>query len=337
MRRILVIDDSEVINTLIRDYLQNHGYDVVTAESADAGYKVLKSQPVDLILLDIQLPDMGGIELCRHLRSQPDTRKIPIIMITATAIQTDDKVQGFQAGADDYLNKPFELNELLERVRAIFRRVPAERTFASAGSSMSVSEPLAESTVAPAPSLQDALAHLLWSPWDYPQTSVYPRSVLAFLLVLNGLLLLGRVMSPLSTVQPLMMVLLSLMYWGVLVSVCVVAGSFTGVTLSWGESARVISLAGVPVLLKLAAADVVSALTSLSPFYFTASPRLFWSSLPGWVGRLDLFELWAFVLLSVLLSRRPGSAQSRVWGLVGLLWLVSVGFWIVISRFGGVS
>jgi len=104
MSRILVIDDGEAFTRLLCDFLISHGYEAESAANAEQAFQAVKRQKPDLLLLDIQLPDINGFELCKHFRSRPDTRSIPIIMVSATAIQPPDKVQGLQFGADDYLS-----------------------------------------------------------------------------------------------------------------------------------------------------------------------------------------------------------------------------------------
>src|SRR5688500_4487101 len=119
MAKILVIDDSELVSQLLVDYLSEHGFSVLTAHDANSGYLITRETPPDLILLDVQLPDVTGFEVLRVLRKREETKMIPIIMITGTAHSTAEKVRGFQAGADDYVLKPFELPELLERIKRL--------------------------------------------------------------------------------------------------------------------------------------------------------------------------------------------------------------------------
>ncbi|MFH8039026.1 MAG: response regulator [Candidatus Aenigmatarchaeota archaeon] len=119
--KILVIDDEENILSLVSDLLEKENFHVITATTTDEGYKrAVKSQP-DLIILDIKIPTIGGIELCRILRNDPATKNIPIIMLTVESTETD-KVIGLEIGADDYITKPFSPKELVARVRAVLRR-----------------------------------------------------------------------------------------------------------------------------------------------------------------------------------------------------------------------
>src|SRR5258708_15345572 len=127
MSRILVIDDNDLISRMLREGLSEHGYDVRTALDANQGYTEALQNASDLIILDIQLPDVTGFDLCRMIKNKPELRSIPIIMVTGTASSTEDKVKGFQLGIDDYMLKPFEMPELLERVRAVLRRSEGRR------------------------------------------------------------------------------------------------------------------------------------------------------------------------------------------------------------------
>lgn len=121
MARILVIDDDPAISELVAVNLEMAGYDVCQAEDGIKGQALaLQIQP-DLIMLDLMLPRVDGFTVCQRLRRDERTAEIPVLMLTALS-QTQDKVQGFNAGADDYLTKPFEVEEMLARIRALLRR-----------------------------------------------------------------------------------------------------------------------------------------------------------------------------------------------------------------------
>ena len=121
-RRVLIIEDEPDTAELIRralarsDELEPH---VVT--SGEGALAAAASSPPDLVILDLNLPGMSGVEVCRALRSRPDTAAVLIIMLTAR-VSEDDRVAGFDAGADDYMTKPFSLRELKARIRALLRR-----------------------------------------------------------------------------------------------------------------------------------------------------------------------------------------------------------------------
>lgn len=121
MPRILVIDDDPAISELVAVNLEMAGYDVSQAKDGIKGQALAVQLQPDLVLLDLMLPKVDGFTVCQRLRRDERTADIPILMLTALD-QTQDKVGGFNAGADDYMTKPFELEEMLARVRALLRR-----------------------------------------------------------------------------------------------------------------------------------------------------------------------------------------------------------------------
>lgn len=124
--KILVVDDDIDSLKLIGLMLQRHGYDVIAANTGKQALTKATGEQPNLIILDVMMPDMSGYEVCRRLRADADTKAIPIIMFTAKTL-IDDKVAGFEAGADDYLTKPTHPAELASRVRAILARNPDNR------------------------------------------------------------------------------------------------------------------------------------------------------------------------------------------------------------------
>src|ERR1700681_2755027 len=123
--RILVVEDEEALTTLLRYNLDAEGYDVETVGRGDDADTRLKEHVPDLIVLDWMLPGLSGIELCRRLRARPETKALPIIMLTARG-EESERVRGLATGADDYIVKPFSVPELLARVRALMRRASTE-------------------------------------------------------------------------------------------------------------------------------------------------------------------------------------------------------------------
>ena len=121
MNKILVIDDEANILRLVRDYLQQAGYQVLTASTAESGLHVLRRETPDLLVLDLGLPDQDGWDLTRLIRSDRQLRRIPIIMLTAR-VEDTDRIIGLELGADDYITKPFNPREVVARVRAVLRR-----------------------------------------------------------------------------------------------------------------------------------------------------------------------------------------------------------------------
>ena len=125
--RILIVEDEPAIRELIAVNLRHAGHiPLLAADSAGARNEIDTALP-DMVLLDWMLPDTSGVELARRLRADPRTRELPIIMLTARADEAD-KLHGFDAGADDYLTKPFSPRELLARIRALLRRSSPEST-----------------------------------------------------------------------------------------------------------------------------------------------------------------------------------------------------------------
>ena len=116
--RLLVIDDDEQLLAALRRALAYEGYDVEVAPTGEAGLRAALKQPPDLVVLDVLLPGLDGLEVCRRLRGGGD---VPVLMLTARD-EVADRVAGLDAGADDYLVKPFAVDELLARVRALLRR-----------------------------------------------------------------------------------------------------------------------------------------------------------------------------------------------------------------------
>ena len=124
--RILIVEDEEALSLLLRYNLEAAGYQVETvARGDDAEVRLHESNP-DLVILDWMLPGISGIELCRQLRARPQTRQLPIIMLTARG-EESERVRGLATGADDYVVKPFSVPELMARVSALLRRASPGR------------------------------------------------------------------------------------------------------------------------------------------------------------------------------------------------------------------
>lgn len=119
MNQILVIEDEQRVASLLKTGLEENGYQVEVASDGIEGLRLFFQQPFDLVLSDIILPKMDGFELCKEIRNV--NQEIPILMLTALG-NTDDKLEGFDAGADDYLTKPFDFRELLARISVLLKR-----------------------------------------------------------------------------------------------------------------------------------------------------------------------------------------------------------------------
>ena len=124
-KRILVVDDDRNLRKIIQTNLELAGYDVSTAANGEDALRVLATMQPDLVVLDVMMPLMDGYEVARRIRRHPANTHVPIIMLTAKS-EVEDKLAGFEAGADDYITKPFGPQELLARVRAKLRRVEVD-------------------------------------------------------------------------------------------------------------------------------------------------------------------------------------------------------------------
>ena len=121
MSTVLVIDDEKDLLELVRYNLEKEHVDVITASDGQSGLEIALQHKPDLVLLDLMMPGMSGLEVCRQLRGDSRTTRVPIIMLTAKAAETD-KIVGLEMGADDYITKPVSVRELVARVRAALRR-----------------------------------------------------------------------------------------------------------------------------------------------------------------------------------------------------------------------
>lgn len=122
-KQILIIEDEEDILALLHYNLSKNNYDVISTTSGKEGLKLATTESTDLIILDLMLPEIGGIDICKELRRQDETSQVPIIMLTAKGEEADI-VAGLESGADDYVTKPFSTNVLLARISTVLRRVP---------------------------------------------------------------------------------------------------------------------------------------------------------------------------------------------------------------------
>ncbi len=126
MERVLIVDDDPDIQRLVSYNLKQAGFEAAAAETGRKALEEVRRQPPDLIILDLMLPDIDGMEVCRTLRQRESSRRIPIVMLTARGEEID-RVIGFELGADDYVMKPFSPRELVLRIKSIFRRMKDDR------------------------------------------------------------------------------------------------------------------------------------------------------------------------------------------------------------------
>jgi len=125
-RKILVVEDETAIRDMLVFNLGRAGYEVLGAGTAQEARSAIANRQPDVILMDWMLPDVSGLELTRQLKREPETREIPVIMVTARG-QEDDRVAGLEGGADDYITKPFSSRELQARIRALLRRTTPDQ------------------------------------------------------------------------------------------------------------------------------------------------------------------------------------------------------------------
>ena len=126
--KVLVVDDEKDITALVAYHLEREGFRVLQAHDGLQALDLVKRERPNVLILDLMLPHMGGLDVCRRLRREPETARLPILILTAKAEETD-KVLGLELGGDDYLTKPFAPRELVARVKALIRRseeVPGE-------------------------------------------------------------------------------------------------------------------------------------------------------------------------------------------------------------------
>jgi two-component system phosphate regulon response regulator PhoB len=119
---VLIVEDEDALATLLKYNLDKEGHEVAVASDGEEALVTIDERLPDLVVLDWMLPKVSGIEVCRRLRQKPETRNLPIIMLTARG-EESDRVRGLDTGADDYIVKPFSMTELAARVRAVLRRI----------------------------------------------------------------------------------------------------------------------------------------------------------------------------------------------------------------------
>lgn len=126
MPGILIVEDEEILLENLESSLRDDGYEVITASDGETAMSLIRANPPDLLVLDIMLPRLDGLSICRMLRKDSSLAHLPIIMLTARGTEVD-RIVGLESGADDYIVKPFSLGEFLARVRAVLRRAPGHQ------------------------------------------------------------------------------------------------------------------------------------------------------------------------------------------------------------------
>lgn len=125
MSLLLIVEDEPDLRELVEHTADAHGFEYASCGTGREALTLARRLRPALVILDLMLPDLSGIEVCQELRADPDLARTPVMMLTARTAESD-RVQGLEAGADDYLSKPFSIRELMLRVKAILRRAPAE-------------------------------------------------------------------------------------------------------------------------------------------------------------------------------------------------------------------
>jgi DNA-binding response OmpR family regulator len=121
MYRILAIEDDVIMQSILRDTIKPEGFEFLLGSTGQEGLDTARKEKPDMILLDINLPDMSGMEVCRNLKSDAATRHIPVMMLTGQAWEVSNRVQGLELGAEDYMLKPVSPRVLITRIRAILK------------------------------------------------------------------------------------------------------------------------------------------------------------------------------------------------------------------------
>jgi two-component system phosphate regulon response regulator PhoB len=124
---VLIVDDERDLVSLVDFNLRQSGFETMLANTGEQALSHLRRRVPDLVILDLMLPDISGVEICRQIKSDPRTRHVPVVMLTAKGEEVD-RVVGFELGADDYVTKPFSVRELVLRLKAVVRRAGAART-----------------------------------------------------------------------------------------------------------------------------------------------------------------------------------------------------------------
>jgi two-component system, OmpR family, alkaline phosphatase synthesis response regulator PhoP len=121
-KKILIVEDEEDIAQLVKLYLEKEGFRITIAKTGTEGLKLIKTDHPDMVILDLMLPEIDGLEVCKKIRGVPDTAMLPVLMLTAKA-EESDTIIGLELGGDDYITKPFSPKALVARVKALFRRL----------------------------------------------------------------------------------------------------------------------------------------------------------------------------------------------------------------------
>ena len=347
---ILVIDDSEAAQIAFEQVFTHAGFLVTTAGTADEGLKSIRSKAPDLIVLDVQLPDLLGTHLCEMLKNDPSTRYIPILMCTGNR----DAAHGLNHGADDYLVKPCSKDEMLARVNALLRRVEMAEERARDNHNLKRRQELAAKKEAAAASLQEhppvsadsphgKLSQGLifaWASLAFPFKSLAKIDEFPLASTLTPLLMLCLFQTAVRLIGAHPEPWLRAATAGSAGPVCLWAATaiFSSLliskiprTASWSNMARVCAAATAPLALRGLLTLLYVAICDGVPTEFSASPLLLSAGLGAgpltqWLGRFDLFAVWSAAIVAVG-ARRLGKLTKARFVLIGAgawsLWIIT--------------
>ncbi|MBI3288718.1 MAG: response regulator transcription factor [Elusimicrobia bacterium] len=366
--RILIIEDSELISSTVEALLSDKGFEVEIAKTAEEGFQKIRARLPSLIYMDVNLPDMDGMQLCRLLRKDPATRYVPILVCTAHARSPEQRAAGLRDGADDYLLKPFQPEELFERVHALLRRVemaeeqarqkaaapPPPPVPAPASASVSAPaspapdsragqprQPQVPEAVAPAPlGVSDRLrliaeSALGASSSPVPSSTAYAPVWLMGILSASALLFNTGAFSMTAFLGALV---LPAACWLGLSWSSHFALSVGGNNIPWESTRKAFGLACAPLCLGALLALLYAVITGGHPADFTASPLLLLTRVnpSTWGGallaRCDTLEVWAAVLAYRTTASIPGVSKSAAKVFAAASWLLCAAFAVARAR-----
>jgi len=356
---ILVIDDSEMICNVISDTLTESGYIVTAAHTAEDGFKQIRNKSPDAIILDLDLPDIDGMQFCQLLKNDPKLRYIPVLMCTGVNT-AESKIAGLKNGADDYITKPFAVKELLERLNSLFRRAElieehlkqqaaAQKPAAQLAASERIpprpvkTEPRPAAGIEPKPRFDINSLRSLRLAWDVltkPQEAFSAVAAMPLADALTPLGLLALLHSISASIDSHRLAA------GVVGFAEVLAAWAAGIGLLWvllytrdrekplGEVAKFCTAAVSPLALSALLGIIYALITSGRAGEFTGSPLLLVAFVPpsyklsAFLDCFDIFQIWTAFLLTY------GWAQIFRADKANRTLLIGAGGWAFLSAIG---
>ncbi|MFI5363087.1 MAG: response regulator transcription factor [Elusimicrobiota bacterium] len=346
---ILVIDDSEAAQIAFEQVLSNEGYDVTAAGTAEEGLQSIRKKAPDLIVLDVQLPDILGTHLCEMLKNDPATRYIPILMCTGHK----DVAHGLNQGADDYLVKPCGKDEMVARVNALLRRVELAEERAREKVNLKQRQEQAQkppAAAAPRPEHAHAASSsgktrrslkFAWASLAYPLDSLAKLDEVPAASALTPVLILCLFLTAVRLVgshpEPWPHAALSgfaeaAFLWTAtaLLSVLLLSGLHWKDT--WPKMTRVCAAAAAPLALRAVLTLLYALICDGAPGEFSAGPLLLppllhaGPSAAAWLARVDFFALWWAAVVAIGAQRFAKTSKART-AIVGIgayaLWILA--------------